>query len=115
LCTYFIWGESRAIYINLGEWEGVLMAKFHWLRLKVMVIPHLQRETYLHREAFLETQPIISPSTMLNSSATRLRFRTPRLGGEEEAPLRKGSLLCCADLRKAVHTWYSILQSFLFF
>lgn len=39
-------GESRTIYMKLGEWERVLLkVKFHWLRLRVLGIPHLHRET----------------------------------------------------------------------
>lgn len=48
---HFIWGESRAIYVNLGDWKEVhLRVKFHWLRLKVLGTPHL------HGKAFWESQ-----------------------------------------------------------
>jgi hypothetical protein len=41
-------------YINLGEWEGVLRVKFHWVRFKILEIVHL------HEEASQEVEPIIS-------------------------------------------------------
>lgn len=51
---HFIQDESRAIYMNLGEWEGAhLRVNFHWLRLKFLEIRHL------HGEAFQEVEPVI--------------------------------------------------------
>jgi len=44
--------------MDVGEWEGVLRVKFHWLRLKVLRISHL------HGEAFQEVEPVTLPSTM---------------------------------------------------
>jgi hypothetical protein len=42
--------------MKLGEWEGVLLRmNFHWLRLKILGLPHL------HGEAFQEIEPVISP------------------------------------------------------
>jgi hypothetical protein len=43
-------------YKTLGKWEGVLLrVEFHWLRFKVLGIPHL------HGEILPEVEPIISP------------------------------------------------------
>lgn len=56
VCRDCIQGESRAIYMNLGEWEGVpLRVNFHGLRLKFLEIPHL------YGEAFQEIESVISP------------------------------------------------------
>ena len=52
---HFIRGESRAMYMNLGEWGSILLRiKFHWLRLKALGISHL------HGEAFRKVEPVIS-------------------------------------------------------
>ena len=57
--AHLICDESRAIYMTLGEWEGVLLrVKFHWLKLKVLGIPRL------HEEAFQEVELVISPRIM---------------------------------------------------
>lgn len=56
---YFSWGEVRAIY---GEWEGVLLRlKFHWLRCKVLGIPHL------HGEACRDVEPCNFPGYYVTS------------------------------------------------
>ena len=37
--------------MNLGEWEGVLKVKFHWLEFKVLKIPPLYGEAFQESQA----------------------------------------------------------------
>lgn len=76
---HFIWGKPRAVYMNPGTWEGVLLrVNFNWLRIQVLGIPHL------HGKAFQEIEP-----------GTLWRVMGHRSGREEEALLRKGSAPFC--------------------
>ena len=55
VCMHVNLGESKAIYMNPGEWGEVLLrVQFQWLRFKVLPIPHL------HGEAFQKNEPVIS-------------------------------------------------------
>jgi hypothetical protein len=56
-------------YINLGEWEGIFQVNLHWLRLKVLEMPHLYGKAFqvlpgqvLIRRKGIE--PLIPPRTM---------------------------------------------------
>jgi hypothetical protein len=71
----------------LGEWEGF------GLRIRVLGITHL------HREAFKEVEPVIFPGITCHPS-DRVWVGLPRPGGDEEAPLRKGSLQFTLTLGK---------------
>jgi hypothetical protein len=46
--------------------------KFHWLRFKVLEMPHV------HGEAFQEVEPVISPRTMGHSSDKSVHLDLPR-------------------------------------
>lgn len=71
---------------KVRECEGIfLRLRFHWLRLKVLGIPHL------HKEPFQKVEHVISPGIKWHSTG-RVWVELPRAGGEEEAPLRKESL-----------------------
>ena len=56
--------------MNLGEWEQVFLGvNFHWLRLKILGIPHLHEEV----------EPVISPGVVCYSPS-RIWAGFPRSG-----------------------------------
>lgn len=83
VCIHLIWCESRAIFMNFGEWWEVLLR----VRLKGLGIPHLQGEAFQESQAFVEqvhtrreeVEPIILPRTMWHSSGRRFGGRAPQI------------------------------------
>lgn len=102
-CAILYLGWTNGYIWTLERGKGFFLGQLHWLRLKVLVIPHF------HREAFLEIEPIILPSTMLYSSARRsvspdqMEKRNLHL-----SPLRKGNLSVLISGKLSIH---SILQN----
>lgn len=87
--------KSRAMCMNPGEWKWVLLRiKFHWLRFKVLRIPHF------HGEVFQEVESVISPIIMWHSSeewswASQIRRR-------RGSPVMKSE---SSILHGAIQTW----------